>query len=215
MTCRHTHTQLLLNANTDITQTGITYATAIGYGAIATTSNTIVLGGTGPAGAYPQVIIPSTTTATSATTGAVTIAGGLGVAGSIYAGVSVYANNVQLTSDYRLKENVSDLDDTFCVDKLRPVTYTHKKTQKQEIGLIAHELQDQYPYLVTGEKDGADMQSVNYNGLFVILIKEIKDLKQSNIELKQSNIELKQSNIELKQENKIIKERLDKLEIIY
>ena len=49
---------------------------------------------------------------------------------------------------------------------------------KQDIGLIAHELQEIYPELVNGEKDGEQFQSVNYIGLIPILIKEIQILKE-------------------------------------
>ena len=55
---------------------------------------------------------------------------------------------------------------------------TGKLSGKQDIGIIAHELQEYYPYLVSGEKDGPENQSVNYIGLIGILIKEIKDLKE-------------------------------------
>jgi hypothetical protein len=82
------------------------------------------------------------------------------------------------TSDYRIKENVTNLDDTHTVDNLRPVTYTNTITNKPDMGLIAHELQAQYPMLVSGEKDGEQMQSVNYTGLIALLIKEIQVLKE-------------------------------------
>ena len=81
-------------------------------------------------------------------------------------------------SDYRIKENVIPLDDTFVVDSLLPVTYKNKLTEKQDMGLIAHELQEIYPFLVNGVKDGKDFQSVNYTGLIAVLIKEMKELKQ-------------------------------------
>ena len=90
----------------------------------------------------------------------------------------VSASSFNSTSDYRIKENVIPLNDTFTVDKLVPVTYKNIKTDKQDIGLIAHELQEQYPYLVNGVKDGINLQTVNYTGLIGILIKEIKDLKE-------------------------------------
>ena len=61
---------------------------------------------------------------------------------------------------------------------MRPVTYNNTKLEKQDIGLIAHEVQEIYPFLVTGEKDGENLQSVNYNGIIGILIKEIQDLKK-------------------------------------
>ena len=81
-------------------------------------------------------------------------------------------------SDYRIKENVVELKETdYTVDGLRPVKYFNKQSQKEDIGLIAHELQEVYPFLVNGEKDGKEMQTVNYTGLIPILIKEIQDLK--------------------------------------
>jgi len=87
-------------------------------------------------------------------------------------------------SDYRIKENVQVLDEKYVVDNLNPVTYKNKRTNKQDIGLIAHELQEVFPELVNGIKDGEELQSVNYMGLIPILIKEIKDLKQEMQELK-------------------------------
>jgi len=87
-------------------------------------------------------------------------------------------------SDYRIKENVKTLDNKFHVDYLNPVTYFNKETKHQDIGLIAHELQEYYPELVYGEKDGDDFQSINYTGLISILIKEVKDLKNEVNELK-------------------------------
>jgi len=82
------------------------------------------------------------------------------------------------TSDYRIKENIEILNDSYNVDNLKPVSYLNKKQNKQDIGLIAHEVQEVFPCLVTGEKDGEHMQSVNYTGLIPILIKEIQELKK-------------------------------------
>ena len=82
------------------------------------------------------------------------------------------------SSDYRIKENQKILDDEFNVDKLRPITYTNKITKKQDIGFIAHEVQELFPYLVKGEKDGEQMQSLNYIGLIGVLVKEIQELKK-------------------------------------
>ena len=81
-------------------------------------------------------------------------------------------------SDYRIKENVESLDEKYVVDNLNPVTYKNIKTNKQDIGLIAHELQEVFPDLVNGVKDGEELQSVNYMGLIPVLIKEIKELKK-------------------------------------
>jgi hypothetical protein len=98
---------------------------------------------------------------------------------------TITAASFNATSDYRIKENVVPLDETFTVDNLRPVTYNNSKSEKQDIGLIAHELQEIYPFLVNGEKDGEEIQSVNYTGLIGILIKEIQELKKRVKELEQ------------------------------
>jgi hypothetical protein len=52
------------------------------------------------------------------------------------------------------------------------------------MGFIAHELQEHFPFLVNGEKDGKDYQSVNYTGLIGLLVKEIQDLKKEVQEIK-------------------------------
>jgi hypothetical protein len=103
---------------------------------------------------------------------------------------NVNATSYNTPSDYRIKENVTQIDSTF-VDKLNPVTYLNTKSGKQDIGLIAHELQEIYPELVNGEKDGEQFQSVNYIGLIPVLIKEIQDLKKEIILVKTELNELK------------------------
>ena len=96
------------------------------------------------------------------------------------------ATTFNATSDYRIKENVVPLDLTkYSIDRLNPVSYINKKTEKQDIGLIAHELQEEFPFLVNGEKDAETMQSVNYVSLISLLIKEVQDLKKRVKELEE------------------------------
>jgi len=92
---------------------------------------------------------------------------------------TVTAVSFTATSDYRAKENIKPLNlEEYSVDNLNPVHFKFKQTGKESIGLIAHELQEHYPFLVEGEKDGEQKQSVNYNGLIGVLIKEIQELKR-------------------------------------
>ena len=93
------------------------------------------------------------------------------------------AGSYVVSSDYRIKTNVAKLDKTFTVNNLRPVKYLQTLINKKQYGLIAHELQQYYPDLVFGEKDGQDLQRVNYTGLIAILINEIIQLKQEFREL--------------------------------
>jgi hypothetical protein len=89
------------------------------------------------------------------------------------------ATSYNATSDYRIKTHVIRLDSTFTVDPLKPSFYYNTLLHKYDIGLIAHELQEAFPYLVTGEKDGEGFQSINYTGLIGVLIREIQELKRS------------------------------------
>ena len=97
---------------------------------------------------------------------------------------TVNAATFNTTSDYRIKESVKLIDENYTIDKLRPVIYINKQTLKTDMGLIAHELQECYPFLVNGEKDGNEKQSVNYIGLIALLIKEMQEFKKEIHHLK-------------------------------
>jgi hypothetical protein len=101
--------------------------------------------------------------------------------GSLTVKDSVKAAGSTLTSDYRLKSNVRDIDE-FTTLNLRPVQF--EMFDKHRIGLIAHELQEHIPCVVTGEKDGKEMQSVNYIDLIPVLIKDLQRMNQEIKELK-------------------------------
>jgi hypothetical protein len=103
------------------------------------------------------------------------------------------ATSFNATSDYRIKENVQPLDESFTIDNIKPVSFTNKLLNRQDIGMIAHEVQEEYPYLVTGEKDGEDNQTVNYTGFIGLLIHEVKQLKEQ-IKQMQADIEIMKAN---------------------
>ena len=88
------------------------------------------------------------------------------------------ATTVTQSSDYRIKENVTELNEMDTVDALIPIQYNNTVSGNHEFGLLAHELQEIYPDLVNGEKDGDEYQEVHYNGLIGVLVKEVQDLKQ-------------------------------------
>ena len=94
------------------------------------------------------------------------------------------------TSDYRVKDNVKEIDENYTIDNLRPVHYDNQLTRKHDIGFIAHEVQEIFPFLVNGLKDGPQNQSLNYIGLIGLLVKEIQELKDTvtKLEKKAGNI---------------------------
>jgi len=110
--------------------------------------------------------------------GKLDISGDISGNGDLFVRGSVEAASYNATSDYRIKDNVRNLDEEDTISNLRPVKYLNKQTNKQDFGLIAHELQSEYPDLVSGEKDGQELQSVNYIGLISVLIKEVQELKR-------------------------------------
>jgi hypothetical protein len=111
----------------------------------------------------------------------------ISVNGNLYVGNNISisgrssATSFETESDYRIKANVQSLIDTsFTVDLLKPVTYINKKLNRQDIGFIAHEVQEHIPFLVRGNKDDNELQSINYNGIIGLLTKEIQELKKQN-----------------------------------
>ena len=114
------------------------------------------------------------------------VIGGLGISQNIYSGGNVTATSFNATSDYRIKENIISLNNsTYNVNNLNPVSYFNTSLKKQDIGFIAHEVQEIYPFLVNGNKDDENYQSINYTGFIPILVKEIQLLKEENKLLKE------------------------------
>ena len=106
-----------------------------------------------------------------------TSAGGTGTNVTIAGTCTAYKFNT--SSDYRIKTNVKNLIDTeYSIEHLKPKLYHNVLLDKSDIGLIAHEVQEYFPFLVNGEKDGKELQSVNYIGLIGLLINEVKELKK-------------------------------------
>jgi hypothetical protein len=105
--------------------------------------------------------------------------------------VSGSTTSYNTSSDYRLKENVAPMTGALAkVLELNPVTYTWKVDGSDGQGFIAHELQEVAPYAVSGEKDGEEMQGVDYGKITPLLtaalqeaIAEIQSLKARVAEL--------------------------------
>ena len=81
------------------------------------------------------------------------------------------------TSDYRLKEDLKSFNGLEIIDQIKTYNYKWKKADARGYGALAHELQEVFPDAVTGDKDGEDMQGVDYSTLVPVLIKSIQELK--------------------------------------
>ena len=119
------------------------------------------------------------------TGGTLSVTGAITASSTINATGQITAASFNAGSDYRIKSNIRSLDDSTNVDKLKPVQYYNTQLKKEDIGFIAHELQEEFPFLVNGEKDGKEYQNINYNGIIGILVKEIQELKKHVKELQE------------------------------
>jgi hypothetical protein len=98
----------------------------------------------------------------------------------LFSGETVIGNdlevkgNVLVSSDARLKANIVSLGSTLAklllIDGKR---YTMKKDGKQNIGVLAQDIQKVFPELVS--TDNRDMLAVNYQGLVPVLINALKE----------------------------------------
>jgi hypothetical protein len=98
-----------------------------------------------------------------------------GVVGSISTSGSVTLFNSM--SDYRLKQDLKNINGLDLVSKIKVYDYEWKSDKSRSYGVLAHELQELVPQAVTGEKDGEQMQSVDYSKLVPILVQAVKELK--------------------------------------
>ena len=82
------------------------------------------------------------------------------------------------TSSIRYKENIVDLEPaTEKVEQLRPVRYNKIGSEVEEIGLIAEEVAEIYPEVVTYNDEGQP-DGINYTRLSVVLLKTVQELSE-------------------------------------
>ena len=91
------------------------------------------------------------------------------------AGAATFNNNVTAFSDKRLKDNIETLEDGLTkVEQLRGVTYT--RDDREEIGVIAQEVEKILPEIVLTADDEMGTKSVDYSRITAVLIEAVKDL---------------------------------------
>ena len=96
------------------------------------------------------------------------------------------ATSYNTSSDYRLKEDLQDFNALEIASKIKMYDFKWKADDSRSYGVIAHELEEVLPQAVSGEKDGEEMQQVDYSKLVPILLKSIQELKAEIDELKKN-----------------------------
>jgi len=101
-----------------------------------------------------------------------TVTGGIQVTGTVTA-----------TSDIKLKENVTTIENGLDkVSQLRGVEFDFKSNGQHSLGVIAQEVEQVLPDLVTTNEEG--IKSVAYGNLTAVLIEAVKELKAEVAELR-------------------------------
>jgi len=94
--------------------------------------------------------------------------------------VTTSATAYNTSSDYRLKDNPQPLIGSGAfIDALKPKTWNWKADGSKGVGFIAHEVQEVSPGSVVGEKDGEQMQAMEYGSAEFIanIIAELQSLR--------------------------------------
>ncbi len=97
--------------------------------------------------------------------------------GSLVADGDVTAFRQNTSSDARLKKNISTIDNGLeKVNAMRGVSYELLRDSTRSVGVIAQEMEEVVPEVVTDGEDG--MKAVNYGALVGVLIEAVKELTQ-------------------------------------
>jgi hypothetical protein len=160
----------LLGANAKVNQIGgatsLNFATAIGAGAVVSTSNRVQVGRDG----FDSVSIGFFANATSTQ-------------------VCRSGQVLALCSSSRVyKENIAPFYGGMDIVKLfRPVTFDWKQRGEHDLGLIAEEVAEIEPLLVTHNRNGK-IEGVKYDQIGMVLINAVKE-QQAQIQQQQKQIE--------------------------
>jgi hypothetical protein len=100
---------------------------------------------------------------------------------------TVHCAAVTEGSALRIKKNIKPLENTLDkITKLRGIEFDYKETNKHSIGMIAEEVNEIFPELVTKNKDG-EVEAMSYSRMTAVLLEAVKELNQEVKELKMNN----------------------------
>ena len=101
---------------------------------------------------------------------------------------TITAGNFNSTSDIALKQDITSIDGALSrLSNIEGVGFAWKKTGARTYGVIAQDVEKEFPELVHTD----EFKTVNYNGLVGVLIEAIKELKTENEKLWNEINELK------------------------
>jgi FtsZ-binding cell division protein ZapB len=120
-------------------------------------------------------------------------------------------------SSIRWKMNIQLIQGALnLIQRLRGVRFNWRADGKEDIDLVAEEVGEVVPEIVTYERNGKDAQSLDYSRLVPVTVEAIKGLNEKNEKLEAENNTLRETlqaeNKSLRKENKGLRERLEAVE---
>ena len=104
----------------------------------------------------------------------------LTVSGDVFVTGIITATEFNFSSDIRLKENIQKIDNPIDkIVRIEGVTFDWKSNNKPSMGVIAQNIEEVFPKLVSGD----DSKTVNYNGIIGLLIECVKTQQEQIDEL--------------------------------
>jgi hypothetical protein len=104
----------------------------------------------------------------------------LTVSGDVFVTGIITATEFNFSSDIRLKENIQKIDNPIDkIVRIEGVTFDWKSNNKPSMGVIAQNIEEVFPQLVSGD----DSKTVNYNGIIGLLIECVKTQQEQIDEL--------------------------------
>ena len=103
-------------------------------------------------------------------------------------GATVHCAAVTEGSSLEIKKNISEIESPLDkITKLRGIEFDYKETNKHSIGMIAEEVNEIFPELVSKDEDGK-VTAMSYSRMTAVLLEAVKELSQEVKELKMNNI---------------------------
>ncbi len=164
----------ILGAEADVEQPTLSYATAIGSGALVGASNTIVLG---RRGGVDSVSIPGIVQLEK-----------LGSAGSAHLCRNKQQKIAACSSSLRYKTNILPFRSGLTLlQRLRPIRFEWKDGGMKDVGFGAEDVAKVEPLLVT-YNDKGEIEGVKYEKLATVLVNAVKE-QQAQIEAQRRQID--------------------------
>jgi hypothetical protein len=163
-----------IGADTGTASSDLSFATAIGAGATVGGSNTIILGRIGGA---DSVRIPG-----------ILYIFDLGVGGSTALCRNSFLGSVSTcSSSARYKSNIASFGSGLdLIRRLAPVSFNWKDGGMRDVGLVAEEVAEIEPLLIT-TNDKGEIEGVKYDRVAVVLVNAVKE-QQAEIEAQKKEI---------------------------